>query len=243
MTGQREPAPWQRRLPNQLTCLRLALAAVFFVVLSQYRHGAWSWRGEPALPLIAAGVFLLAAITDALDGALARRWHAESVFGRVMDPFADKALILGAFVMLAGPGFVVSGAGGGAAEPSMVGTSVSGVAPWMVVVILSRELLVTSLRGLVESRGQSFAATAAGKWKMILQCVAVPLILLFVSWQAIGAPEGRGGTVEPKTGAATGPVFWCQLAAWVTTVVTAWSAIPYVTRAVRVLRPTEAGSP
>ena len=161
-----------RHLPNQLTLLRLLLAGVFFITLNQYRYesldvtqGLWLWAS--------AAVFILAALTDALDGYLARKWHVESAFGRIMDPFCDKVLVLGAFIYLAGPGFAVR------TETDAI-ISVSGVYPWMVAVMLARELLVTGVRGELEGSGVQFGANVFGKVKMILQSCAVPIILVAV---------------------------------------------------------------
>ncbi len=130
-------------LPNALTVLRLVLAAGFFAALNAYRYPD---QGVPWAN-IAIVLFILAAVTDALDGALARRWEVISTFGRIMDPFCDKVLILGAFIYLAGPRFV---------DPDWVAegsffTMTTGVYPWMVVVLLARELLVTGIRGVVEA--------------------------------------------------------------------------------------------
>src|SRR5688500_13012888 len=91
----------RRHLPNALTVLSVFLAGAFFAALYAYRypnvHVDWA--------NIAIGLFISAALTDAFDGYLARRWHVESVFGRIMDPFCDKVLIIGAFVYLTGPRF------------------------------------------------------------------------------------------------------------------------------------------
>jgi len=163
-----------RQLPNTLTVLRLVLAGLFFLILNQYRypggpHKAW-WLGGALV------LFILAAVTDALDGYLARRWHVESTFGRIMDPFCDKVLILGAFIYLCGPRFVfLPDAGQG-----QVITTVSGVYPWMVALMLARELLVTSVRGEAENAGVQFGANRFGKLKMVLQSVGVPVILIIV---------------------------------------------------------------
>ncbi len=207
------PAPWQRRTPNALTIARVVLAAAVFIVLSAF-VGPAAQDGLTAdrIPLLVAGtLFILAAATDALDGHLARRWHVVTLFGRVVDPFADKILILGCFICLAGPVF---------ADPR--GVMLSGVHSWMVVVLLARELLVTTLRGVYESRGVDFSATASGKFKMILQSVAVPIILLALAFD----PAQPGS-----------PVRWVVIAtAWTTTLVTAWSGVPYVMRAWRVSR-------
>lgn len=160
----------QQRLPNLLTLARLALALTFFVVLETYQYPTSSrWVLN-----IALGLFVLGTITDFLDGYLARRWGVTSTFGRVMDPLCDKVLVLGAFIYLAGSGFIVTG---DVAGP----TSVSGVSPWMVVVILTRELLVTGLRSVIESRGIAFGAVPAGKAKMVFQSVAIPVVLFLIA--------------------------------------------------------------
>lgn len=252
MTGQREPARWQRRLPNQLTGARVALALVFFGVLAPFEFGSATWRGDALLPLLGAGLFIVAAVTDAMDGYLARKWGVVSVFGRVMDPFADKILVLGAFVMLAGPGFVdvsrVSQHEELALDAITVGIAtarpptVSGVTSWMVVLILGRELLVTSLRGLVESRGGDFSATTSGKLKMILQCVAAPAILLLVALQCMRFRAADSIVARADRQWFMNPAGWCAILAWLTMLVTVWSAVPYVTRAVRALREPQAGS-
>jgi len=203
----------KRRVPNALTLVRVALAAVFFALLGMFQVRS----PEDGLLIAAVAVFVVAAVTDAVDGFLARRWNAISVFGRVMDPFADKILILGAFVMLAGATFARYTVNG---EP----VSTTGVQTWMVVVILARELLVTSLRGMVESKGISFAAIGAGKIKMIAQSVAVPVILVCVVAQTNGEPDvARGARLVAVIGA------------WAVTVVTAWSAVPYVLRGWRAI--------
>ena len=149
------------QIPNALTMLRLVLAVAFFVLLSL--PGTASCTCDLS---IATGLFVVAALTDALDGFLARRWQVVSRFGRIMDPFCDKVLVLGAFVLLAGPQL----------------SGLSHVQPWMVVVMLSRELLVTAIRSDMEAGGSAFGAVLWGKLKMILQSVAVPAILLAIAW-------------------------------------------------------------
>ncbi|MBI1369325.1 MAG: hypothetical protein GC162_11815 [Planctomycetes bacterium] len=166
-----------RQLPNLLTLLRLVLATVFFVVLNQY-HFADTVADEATLVLWSSGIlFILAAITDWLDGFLARRWKVESRFGRIMDPFCDKVLVMGAFMLLAGPHFVIPER---AAQGELF-TMISGVYPWMVVVILARELFVTSVRGELEGQGAKFGANIFGKLKMVLQSVTIPTVL-FIIW-------------------------------------------------------------
>ncbi len=192
-------------VPNALTVARLLIAVVFFVVLSLYRFPSGpAW----ALPW-AAGLFIVAAITDALDGWLARRWKVVTVFGRIMDPLADKVLVLGAFILLAGRGF------------SDGDSQASGIEPWMVIVILARELLVTTIRAVFEARGVDFSASFSGKVKMIIQSGAVPLILMMV-WMLAQSPHGEmSGMMR----------YLLPTAAWITVVVTALSGVPYILRA------------
>lgn len=207
------PAPWQVHLPNALTMLRVALTAVFVAIIAlRPRPFETDADGLDTSLLLACAVFVLAAVTDALDGHLARRWRVVSRFGRIMDPFADKVLVLGAFIMLAGPAFMTG-----------EGAMVSGVAPWMVVVILARELLVTSIRAILEGEGIDCSAGWAGKAKMILQAVVVPLILLLLAW---GIPE-RGSVRAWAIDAGV----------WATVAATVVSGAPYVTRAITAGRP------
>jgi len=217
------PAPatgLRRRVPNLLTVLRVLLAGVFFSML------AFAAAPGPALPtpfagqrtliLLSAGVFILAVITDALDGHLARKWNAVSTFGRVMDPFADKLVVLGAFIFLAAPGFQAIDPVDGQHYQA------TGVRGWMAVVILARELLVTSIRGVAESAGVAFGASWSGKWKMILQSVVIPVILV-----GVATFDCRPDTVARRT--IDGLV-------WITVLVTAWSAWPYMLRGAKALR-------
>lgn len=201
-------------LPNALTGLRLVIAAGFFTLLSVWQYPARELLTkvtprDPVAPyLIAAALFGLAAITDAIDGPLARRWKVVSKFGRVMDPFADKVLVVGGFIMLAGPQFNT--------EHDGHNLHVSGVMPWMVVVILGRELLVTSIRAVVESDGKDFSANWFGKAKMILQATVIPFILVI-----LGITEITPGT----WGRAA-----IDISVWTTLLATIASGIPYVSR-------------
>lgn len=204
------PTPLQRRIPNVLTVGRVIVSIAFFAALSISR---------PVTPhqcLWAMGLFILAAITDALDGYLARKWNAVSQFGRVMDPFADKILVVGAFIMLAGPGFIWKVY---APDASVALTYLaSGVAPWLAIVVLARELLVTSLRAVLESQGRDFSASWSGKMKMIAQSIAIPLILLLL------------GVAEVAPGSPARVVILSV--AYATALATLLSGVPYVTRAI-----------
>ncbi len=137
-------------LPNQITISRLVLAVVFFSVIGFYREpdGAQDrWLLD-----VSTVLFGIAAITDWLDGFLARRRNQVTAFGRILDPFVDKVLICGAFAYFAGSGFMDEN-----------GENVTGVRMWMVMVIFGRELLVTGLRGFTEARGGQYPASISGK--------------------------------------------------------------------------------
>ncbi|MHC5004869.1 MAG: CDP-alcohol phosphatidyltransferase family protein [Planctomycetota bacterium] len=209
----------RRQLPNLLTVLRLVLAAAFFAALNVYRypdhHREWA--------NVALGLFIVAAITDWLDGYLARRWEAVSVFGRIMDPFCDKVLVMGAFIYLSGPRFIAPEW----VEKDAFFTMASGVYPWMVVTILARELLVTGIRGVVESMGVEFASRWSGKWKMILQSISIPVVLFLV--------------VNFETSTRPWAMWTCHVLVYLTLVVTVWSGLPYIGGLRKVLAARDGG--
>jgi CDP-diacylglycerol--glycerol-3-phosphate 3-phosphatidyltransferase len=105
-------------------------------------------------------VFVIAASTDWIDGWWARKYGQVTKLGRIFDPFVDKIIICGTFIYLA------------AEWPA------SGIAPWMAVVVMGREMLVTAIRSVVEGQGGDFSAQMAGKLKMVFQCVAVVASLI-----------------------------------------------------------------
>lgn len=156
-----------RNLPNLITGARLVLAVALFVILAGI--DASHRRPEGVIVQVFAGkdrlllnvclaIFVTAAISDILDGQIARRWGLQTDFGRIVDPFADKVIVCGAFVQL-------------------VPFQGAQIASWMVVVILARELLVDGLRGFAEAKGVAFPAVMSGKLKMVVQCVCLSWIL------------------------------------------------------------------
>jgi len=190
--------------------VRLAMTGACVVALSLYAGE----RPESLLIWVALGLFVVASATDALDGYLARRWNAISRFGRVMDPLADKVLVLGVLIVLSGPNFGVR------TDEGVV--VLSGVMAWMGVVALARELLVTSLRAAYESAGVDFSATWTGKAKMMAQVGGIVVIL--VGLALMDAPDaGVWVTIN-------------AVAAWVITFVTAVSALPYIGKAIAASR-------
>jgi CDP-diacylglycerol---glycerol-3-phosphate 3-phosphatidyltransferase len=168
-------------LPNLVTATRLILSIVLFTMISA---GGW-W-------ISSATLFVLAASTDALDGYLARRYKQITVLGRILDPFVDKVIVCGTFVFLL----------------ERHGIPDSGVNAWMVVIIIGREMFVSSLRGILEKEGKDFSASLSGKLKMVLQCVAItvsllslsellhwswiPLVRDFLLWLAVGVTVWSG---------------------------------------------------
>jgi CDP-diacylglycerol--glycerol-3-phosphate 3-phosphatidyltransferase len=145
-------------VPNVLTTMRLILAVVAFVLVPL------------GLYLPALIVFVVAAVTDWIDGYWARRFDQVTQLGRIFDPFADKIIVCGLFVLLA-------------AEEG------SEIAPWMAVVVVGREMLVTALRGFIEQSGGDFSAKMAGKLKMVFQCAAIIASLVMLMYGADGAPD------------------------------------------------------
>lgn len=135
-------------LPNQLTLLRILMVPVFLVVLSL------------RLPLgdyIAAGVFVLAACTDGLDGYIARKQKQITSLGKLLDPLADKLLVSAALIVL---------------------VELGRLSGWVAVVIIGREFAVTGLRSLAVAEGVVIAASKLGKIKTITQIVAIVAMFL-----------------------------------------------------------------
>ena len=196
-------------LPNLITSVRFLLALVFCVLLENYQH---TKDGPRVLLDVAFSIFVFTAVTDILDGYLARRWNQESTFGRILDPLVDKVLVIGAFLYLASDHFAVVENG------RMV--NASHVAVWMVVLILIRELLVTGLRGFSEAQGLAFRATIPGKLKMFVQCWAAGATMMITSHLS-----DLGDSAQ---------VFWSRvrtLSLWAMVLVTFFSMLVYVARA------------
>lgn len=135
-------------LPNRITLSRLLLAIVFFVLLS---HRYFN---------VALIIFFVAVITDWLDGYLARKWDLSTDLGRIVDPFVDKVIICGAFIIF-------------------IHIAKDVIAPWMVIIIVAREFFVSSIRGFSESKGVKFASNIWGKTKMVIQSVTICAMILY----------------------------------------------------------------
>jgi CDP-diacylglycerol---glycerol-3-phosphate 3-phosphatidyltransferase len=136
-------------LPNSLTLARIFLVPIVVVVLLTVEIRTWAVWG--------ASLFLAAALTDLLDGYLARRRKQVTTLGRLLDPIADKLLISSALVSLVQLGMVRA---------------------WMVVIIIGREFAVSGLRSIAAHEGFSIEVSTLGKGKMVTQVAAVVGILL-----------------------------------------------------------------
>ncbi|MDB4749498.1 CDP-diacylglycerol--glycerol-3-phosphate 3-phosphatidyltransferase [Rubripirellula sp.] len=158
--------------------------------------------------LIGLVIFIVAASTDWMDGYWARKYGQVTKLGRIFDPFVDKIIICGTFIAL-------------------VEVTDSGVESWMATIVVGRELLVTSLRGMIEGSGGDFSASQLGKWKMVLQCGAVIAILVTL------LNPGNDSLEWTSTG-----FLWAAIA------LTVYSGIDYSRAAARVMRdspsPTDA---
>lgn len=181
-------------LPNQLTASRFVLALVLFALIAAE---SWLWC------LI---VFLVAAFTDWLDGYLARKQNLMSTLGRILDPLVDKVLMCGVYICLL-----------------PIGVRQGWLWPWMVTVVVAREMVITGLRSWMESHGARFGADWLGKFKMGLQCAAV--IAVFVAFLA---PD--------IVGSASAFFIWTRdVLIWSMAVVTLLSGFQYVWKAAMLL--------
>jgi CDP-diacylglycerol---glycerol-3-phosphate 3-phosphatidyltransferase len=136
-------------VPNVLTLLRILLVPVLVVALLDE---------TPDGDVIAAAVFALAALTDGLDGYIARRRQQVTTFGKLMDPLADKLLVIAALISL---------------------VSLDRLAAWIAMVIIARELAVTGLRSVAAEQGVVIAASWLGKAKTLVQIAAIISLIAF----------------------------------------------------------------
>ena len=182
-------------LPNMITTVRFLISPIFLILLGE---------GSPRALYAALALYAVAGLTDLLDGYLARKMNQESSFGRMADPFVDKIIICGAFIMLI--------------------ERVPMLAGWMVALIVSREFLVTCCRILVESRGEDFGSSFAGKQKMAIQFVTVAALILYTA-----SAEDVGSVLTSCI----------EVLIWITVASTVISGVLYIRRAAAVFRRRE----
>lgn len=179
-------------LPNILTLLRIAAIPLLVVLLLSPSREAGFW---------AAALFAIASITDWLDGYLARRMGIETVFGKFLDPIADKLIVMAALIML---------------------LPYNRVPAWMVLVILGREIIITGLRGLASTEGIVIPASNLGKFKTIFQIVAILGLLLHYDYHWFFAVNHPLLVVNMHNIG----IFYL----WIATVITIWSGIDYLAK-------------
>jgi CDP-diacylglycerol--glycerol-3-phosphate 3-phosphatidyltransferase len=197
-------------VPNVITTVRLVLSLVVFVLIPLKLY-------VPAL-----AVFIIAAATDWIDGYWARRFGQVTKLGRMFDPFVDKIIICGTFIFLAAEQFAAASQ----TDRAQAADHLYGIAPWMAVVVVGREMLVTALRGFIEQSGGDFSANFAGKLKMVFQCVAAGASLVAL-WYFEREPTTRL------------PVwlFWTMLVSvWLAVLSTVYSGAGYVLAAAKYLK-------
>lgn len=186
--------------PNLITLTRFALSIVVFALMSYGLYYASFW------------IFIIAASTDWVDGYIARRTGQVTQLGRILDPFCDKMIICGVYILVA------------IEAARLTSGHWSLITGWMAVVVVGRELLVTMLRGYIEQHGGDFSANKAGKLKMVFQCIAVSGCLLVL------AMKGSTDTFAVLIGWITG------LAVWVAIVSTIYSGVIYIFAATKMVK-------
>ena len=156
-------------LPNLLTLLR-----IFFVpllVAALLADGTWIARWQSLVPIsreiFALAVFLAAALTDLLDGYLARRWGQVTTVGTLLDPIADKLLVSAALISL---------------------VDIHRAPAWIVILIVGREFAVSGLRSIAAASGHTIRASELGKTKMAAQVAAISLVIAGIRWPAMETP-------------------------------------------------------
>ena len=193
-------------IPNTLTVCRLAVTpavAMVFLILPR-----------PLADWIALVMFILAAVTDFLDGYLARLWKQESRFGKMLDPVADKAMVVIALLVL---------------------VALAELSVWITipaVVIIFREILVSGLREFAGGQSQSLSVTGAARWKTTVQMVAVAGLFLSTGMGQLEGPETAEG-VAGMVAVATSTVEVVALALlWVAAIMTLTTGWGYFMKAI-----------
>ncbi len=184
-------------LPNLLTTLRIALIPLLVILLmSPSRTAAF----------FATAIFAIASITDWLDGYIARRMGIVTLFGKFLDPIADKLIVAAALIMILPFGHAPA---------------------WMVLIILSREIIITGLRSIASSEGIVIAASKLGKFKTIFQIVAILALLLHYDYNWFF------GIQHPYLYVNMHNVGIFYL--WIATILTIWSGVDYLAKFIKVI--------
>lgn len=163
MQKKMQPAAYLEwdNLPNRLTLMRLVMVPVIVVLLMlcQWKESAQD-KGQ-LYGLLAAVFFILASVTDYLDGLIARKKNIITLFGSFLDPIADKFLVVSSLVML---------------------LSLGRVADWIVIVLILREMYMMSLRLFALNEEIHIPVVSLGKWKTAMQMIAIPMLMINDQW-------------------------------------------------------------
>jgi CDP-diacylglycerol--glycerol-3-phosphate 3-phosphatidyltransferase len=192
-------------LPNSITLSRIASVPLLIWILSP--HFPWTGHGQTGLlggeqEIIASLVFIAASITDGLDGYLARRRGQITTMGMLLDPLADKLMVTAAYILLV------------AYNPRIV-------PPWIAVLVIGREFLVSGLRSIASSEGFTIEASEIGKLKTVIQIVSVVAAILAHRWDYwIWFPQWHGGFIVAVHVIAVTAIYWM-------TIVSIISAVDY----------------
>ena len=174
-------------LPNKLTILRVIMIP-FFVLALLYNGGE-----NQTLRYVAAAIFIIASLTDMLDGKIAMKYNLVTNFGKFMDPLADKLLVCSALICL---------------------VELKELPAWMVIVIISREFIISGFRLVASDNGVVIAASYWGKFKTTFQMIAVVLLIVGI----------------PALSMVTTAVVWIAL------ILTVISLVDYIAKNVNVLK-------
>ncbi len=183
--------------PNILTLFRVACIPLMVVLLFSSTRESCFW---------AAWVFAIASATDWIDGHLARRMGIETVFGKFLDPIADKLIVTAALIMI---------------------LPFNRVPAWMVFVVLAREIVITGLRSIASSEGIVIQASDLGKYKTIFQLTAIIGLLLHYDYNWFFGIAHPLLTVNMHN---AGMFFF-----WIAFILTVWSGVDYLARFIKVI--------
>ena len=197
-------------LPNKLTILRVIMVpffVAFLLLTDQYPYMKW----------IAFVLFVVASLTDLLDGHIARKYHLIRNFGKFMDPLADKLLVSAALVCL---------------------TAMGDIPAWMTVIIISREFIISGFRLIAAERGIVIAASWWGKWKTSFTMVTLAMMIILVNVHGFG-PALAGDSFRTQAGVYEVLVIISQILLWISLLLTVVSLVDYLVKNKDVMKENE----
>lgn len=184
-------------IPNKLTVVRIALVPVFVVLMALSGLADW-------IKYVALGVYIIASLTDYLDGYLARKKGIVTNFGKLMDPLADKILVAAGFIMIVGNGTIPA---------------------WMAVIVVGRDFILNTIRMFGKENGETISAGVYGKIKTATQMLGVSLAIIDTHTIFEFLTLGKTMGVVPMLINASMSVFIT-----VALIFTVWSMIDYIVK-------------